>query len=140
MNANQEGVMPGSSGEGSFSRSFLGLQLQLQTLLEEAGGNETANLLDRLSELSRAEQHIIINLFSRTVDRIVSQSVRLSSEEDHELHEFEEQLYQQVLSAFRRSAAINSRGLHVVDGAKDHRLKNVVNSNRSVRAQLKRCK
>ena len=40
------------SNGGDFTKSLLSLQMQLQTLLEGEGGEETAGLLDGLSQLS----------------------------------------------------------------------------------------
>ena len=37
---------------GDFTKSLLSLQLQLKTLLEGVGGEETATLLDALAQLS----------------------------------------------------------------------------------------
>jgi hypothetical protein len=84
---------------GDFTKSLLGLQLQLQTLLEGVGGEGTATLLDALAKLSEAERAAIIPLFTKLVHRVADGSQRLFSDEENALKEFEDSLFESVLSA-----------------------------------------
>jgi hypothetical protein len=84
---------------GEFTKSLLSLQLQLQTLLEGVGGEGTASLLDGLAKLSETERALVIPVISQVIGRIVNGEQRLASEEDKHLKEFEDSLFESVLSA-----------------------------------------
>ena len=83
--------------EGNFTASLMSLELQMNTLLEEVGGDEAKALLDSVSNLSRCEQKQILGLFRRVVNQVVAGEKRVYSDEDKRLAEFEEQLFQDVL-------------------------------------------
>ena len=68
------------SNGGDFTKSLLSLQLQLQTLLEGVGGEETAGLLDGLAQLSEAERSLVIPRLTRTIQEIAKSDKRLISE------------------------------------------------------------
>jgi hypothetical protein len=89
---------------GNFTRNLLSLQLQLQTLLEGVGGEGTASLLDGLSQLSETERKRIIPLLSRVVGRVLKGDKRLSSSEDKELQNFEDSLFDSIMSALGQSS------------------------------------
>lgn len=100
-----QGVLDMSwSRGGEFTRNLLSLQLQLQTLLEGVGGEGTASLLDGLAQLSDTERRRIIPLLSRVVSRVVQGDKRLSSAEDKELQDFEDSLFQSILTSLGESA------------------------------------
>ena len=54
--------MANSGDNKRFSANFLSLQLQLKTLLEEAGGDDLIPFLDALTGLTRSEQKIALKL------------------------------------------------------------------------------
>jgi hypothetical protein len=120
-----EGVteMSWSQG-GNFTRNLLSLQLQLQTLLEGVGGEGTASLLDRLAQLSESERKRVIPLLSRVVGRILQGEKRVISAEDKELQNFEDSLFDSIMTALGQSAnddrveLSSDRKLEVVDGGK----------------------
>ena len=89
---------------GDFTKSLLSLQLQLKTLLEDVGGEDTAALLDALANLSKSERAAAIPLLLRAVKRIASGEKRLSTDEDKELKDFEDSLFNSVLEAFGNTA------------------------------------
>jgi len=89
---------------GDFTKSLLSLQLQLKTLLEGVGGEDTASLLDSLAHLSKSERAVIIPLLAKVIKRIASGEQRLMSEEDQELKDFEDSLFDSVLEAFGNTA------------------------------------
>jgi hypothetical protein len=89
---------------GEFTRNLLSLQLQLQTLLEGVGGEGTASLLDGLAQLSDTERKRIIPLLSRVVSRVLKGEKRLMSADDKELQDFEDSLFQSILSSLGQSA------------------------------------
>jgi hypothetical protein len=109
---------------GNFTRNLLSLQLQLQTLLEGVGGEGTASLLDRLAQLNDSERKRIIPLLSRVVGRILQGDKRMVSAEDKELQEFEDSLFDSIMSALGQSAnddrveANPERKLEIVPGGK----------------------
>jgi hypothetical protein len=89
---------------GNFTRNLLSLQLQLQTLLEGVGGEGTSSLLDNIAQLSEAERKRIIPLLSRVISRVVQGEKRLISAEDRELKEFEDSLFDSIMTSIGQSA------------------------------------
>jgi len=87
------------SNGGEFTRNFLSLQLQLQTLMEGVGGEGTATLLDSLAQLSEAERRKIIPLLSRVVTKIAQGDKRIFSEDDRSLKDFEDALFDSIVSS-----------------------------------------
>ncbi len=115
-----------SSG-GDFTKSLLSLQLQLQTLLEGVGGEETAGLLDGLAKLTDAERSAVIPKITKTINDIIQSEHRLMSEKDVELKRFEDSLFDGVLEALQQQSNIAvakkevSPRLAVVPGGKSPR-------------------
>jgi len=89
------------SNGGDFTKNLLSLQMQLQTLLEGVGGENTAGLLDGLAKLSETERSIVIPLITRVINKVVMGEQRLMSEKDKELKEFEDSLFEGVLEALQ---------------------------------------
>lgn len=109
---------------GEFTRNFLSLQLQLQTLMEGVGGEGTATLLDSLAQLSESERRKIIPLLSRVVSKIAQGEKRMFSEEDRSLQDFEDALYDSIVSSLGHVSnddelpPTRERRLEVVPGGK----------------------
>ena len=105
---------------GTFSRNFLSLQLQLKTMLEEAGGEGVAGLLDHLSNLSTAEQKVAIRVFERVLKDFMAQGPRFSDANDIERKRFEEQLYSELSNEMEAARTSISPGNHleVIDGGR----------------------
>lgn len=89
------------SNGGDFTKSLLSLQMQLQTLLEGVGGEETAGLLDGLAQLSEAERSVVIPRLTRTIQEITKSDKRLMSDKDREMKEFEDSLFEGVMDALK---------------------------------------
>ncbi len=89
------------SNGGDFTKSLLSLQLQLQTLLEGVGGEETAGLLDGLAQLSEAERSVVIPRLTRTIKELARSDKRLMSDKDKEMKEFEDSLFDGVMEAIK---------------------------------------
>ncbi|MEY4667492.1 MAG: hypothetical protein RL518_191 [Pseudomonadota bacterium] len=89
------------SNGGDFTKSLLSLQLQLQTLLEGVGGEETAGLLDGLAQLSEAERSLVIPRLTRTIHQIAKSDKRLLSDKDREMKQFEDSLFEGVMEALK---------------------------------------
>jgi hypothetical protein len=112
---------------GNFTRNLLSLQLQLQTLLEGVGGEGTASLLDGLSQLSETERKRIIPLLSRVINKVLRGDKRLSSAEDKELQNFEDALFDSIMSALGQSSnedriiPESERKLEIVPGGRKER-------------------
>lgn len=86
--------------EGQFAATLYSLQLQLKSLLEEAGGDHAVELLDLICTLNRSEQRIVLKVFKATLDRLVAHNVRFSNREDQALKKLEDNLYSDILSAY----------------------------------------
>ncbi|MFM1848449.1 MAG: hypothetical protein RL417_1923 [Pseudomonadota bacterium] len=110
----------GSKSSGSFSKNFLSLQLQLETLLEDVGGDRAVEVLDSLSQLSGSEQKLVLGVFDRVIKRIAAGSERLVSNDDRRMKEFEDSLYSDIVSAIESSSGEAPRGrlIEVLDGGK----------------------
>ena len=93
------------SNGGDFTKSLLSLQMQLQTLLEGVGGEETAGLLDGLAQLSEAERSVVIPRLTRTIQEITKSDKRLMSDKDREMKEFEDSLFEGVMEALKHEPA-----------------------------------
>jgi hypothetical protein len=107
--------------EGLFSHSLLSLQLQLKTLLEGAGGDAAVNLLDNLSTLNPSEQKLALKAFSAAIDQLKAGKERLTTAEDQVLKDFEDGLYNDILTSMREAANGGTpvrRRIQVLDGGK----------------------
>ncbi len=105
---------------GAFSKNFLSLQLQLETLLEDVGGERAVEMLDSLAQLSGSEQKVVLAAFDRVIKRIAAGSDRLISNDDKRMKEFEEGLYSDIVAAIQSATGEAPRGklIEVLDGGK----------------------
>ena len=104
---------------GNFSSSLLSLQLQLKTLLEGAGGDAALKFLDTLSALNQSEQKLALSIFTKVIEQIKNGEQRLCTKEDKVLHDFEENLYKDILSSMREAANEGERHtIEVIDGGR----------------------
>ncbi len=118
-----------NSRGGDFTRNLLSLQLQFQTLLEGVGGETTASLLDGLAQLSESERQKVVPSLSHVILRIAKGDKRLISASDQELQEFEDSLFDSIMSALGHSAnddavdkgQTNTAPLQVLPGGKRKR-------------------
>jgi hypothetical protein len=112
------------SNGGDFTKSLLSLQMQLQTLLEGVGGQETAGLLDGLAQLSETERSVVIPKLTKKINEIVKSDKRLISDKDREMKEFEDTLFEGVMEALtheprvKPTTAETAPKLAVVPGGK----------------------
>lgn len=113
--------------DGVVSASLMSLQLQLKSLLQEAGGDGALAFLDKLCMLNPSEQKIALALFSRIIERIATGDNRLLSSEDAALKNFEEDLFNDIVNAMDQAerapvrAALSgqvARRLEVLDGGR----------------------
>lgn len=94
------------SNGGDFTKSLLSLQMQLQTLLEGVGGEETAGLLDGLAQLSETERSVVIPRLTQTIKEIVKSDNRVMSDKDHEMKQFEDSLFEGVMEALKHEPGV----------------------------------
>lgn len=127
------------SHSGDFTRNLLSLQLQFQTLLEGVGGKSTASLLDGLAKLSESERQKIVPFLSHVIFRIANGDKRLLSASDRELQEFEDSLFDSIMTALGHSANEDqihrgpTEGLQVLPGGRRQRKKPML-ANRSTQS------
>jgi hypothetical protein len=106
---------------GAFAHALTSLQLQLKTLLEGAGGDDAVQFLDNLSTLNPSEQKLVLKIFSAALDEIKAGGDRLVTAEDQVLKDFEDGLYNDILSSMREAANGGSptrRRIRVLEGGK----------------------
>jgi len=112
-------VMKREDVNGYFTKSLFSLQLQMKTLLDGAGGEETGHFLDTLSEMSQSEQSVALRVFQRALDKLRDSGVRLQSIDDQNQMAFEDALYEELVEGIvALDSSTSERGLHVVDGGK----------------------
>lgn len=108
--------------EGQFSRNFLSLQLQLKTLMEDAGGAPLLELLDALCSLSPTEQKAALAQFLACTKRIAAGEQRTLSPADRELKDFEDALFNGIVESMAHAAGTENlptkKKLAVVEGGK----------------------
>ena len=106
--------------KGRFTKNLFGLQLQIKTLLEDAGGDEALELLDTLCQLNPSEQRVVLKVLNRLVGDILRQGPRFETEGDLALKKFEDDLYGDLLRAMQEEAYKTNRSkLQVVKGGKE---------------------
>jgi hypothetical protein len=101
---------------GEFTKSLLSLQLQLQTILEGVGGEEAAGLMDALAKLSNTERATVIPMLTRIIARLVTEHDRVLGKEEQELKEFENALFESVLSAVQGNGGSDVVALNEDEG------------------------
>jgi len=112
----------GEPRDGRFSTSLLSLQLQLQTLMEDVGGEHALKLLDTLTELSKSEQKVMLGVFTRVTQRFSRGTLRLESPDDRKLKDLEDSLFDDIMLAMRAASRTNTNvkalpeRLQIVDG------------------------
>jgi hypothetical protein len=113
--------MESNGGNNRFSANFLSLQLQLKTLLEEAGGDELMPFLDALGTMNRSEQKIILKVLTRTIEKVATKTPRLATDGDLALKEFEDSLFAdlaQALETGETKSPTRPRKIEVLSGGK----------------------
>ncbi|MEZ4754732.1 MAG: hypothetical protein R3A13_10575 [Bdellovibrionota bacterium] len=106
--------------KGRFTKNLFSLQLQLKTLLEDAGGDEALELLDTLCKLNPSEQNLVLKVMNRLVGDILNHGPRFETEGDLALKKFEDDLYGDLLRAMQQQSASEKRQkFEVVSGGKD---------------------
>ncbi|MCB0328928.1 MAG: hypothetical protein KDD70_04675 [Bdellovibrionales bacterium] len=83
--------------EGHFTRNLFSLQMQIQTLLDGAGGGGAAEFLDCLSELSESERKVVLKVFQKALSKLKDSGLRLKTVQDQQLDSFEEVLYEELV-------------------------------------------
>lgn len=118
---NKKRSMESNGGSNRFSANFISLQLQLKTLLEEAGGDELMPFLDALGTMNRSEQKTILKLLTRTIEKVVATTPRLATDGDLALKEFEDSLYADLAHALETGESkhpTRPRKIEVLSGGK----------------------
>lgn len=107
---------------GRFSRNILSLKLQLQSLLDEAGGDQVIGLLDSLCCLNPAEQRIALRVIKRVIDRLCVRDGRLLSHDEKRMKELEDFLFSDIvkeMEADRNREVSSTKKFSLVPGGKD---------------------
>lgn len=118
---------------GTFTANLFSLQMQLKSLFDEAGGESSIKLLDKLARLSSTEQKLALTLFQKVIERVLSGELRVASERDKFMKELEDTLYSDILDSMKEAAgdtpkSCSTRKLEVVDGgkARDQKAENTI--------------
>lgn len=89
---------------GEFTLGLKSLELQLQTLLSNAGGEKATKLLDIMCKLKNSEQELILAMFSKVVKEIIAGDTRLDEMAYGDLKNFEESLYQDIIAEIEKTS------------------------------------
>ncbi len=113
---------------GRFTSNLLSLQLQLKSLLDDAGGEHVVALLDSLCTLTSAEQEVALKIMRVVVERLAKRDERLLSGKDEQMRELEEFLYNDIVNSFethpaRKNSKKSTGKLAVVHGGKGSSVK-----------------
>lgn len=110
---------------GIFTANLFSLQIQLKSLFDEAGGESSIKLLDKLSRLSATEQKLALSLFQKVIERVLSGELRVASQRDQFMKELEDTLYSDILHSMKEasgdtpnSTPSSQRKLEILDGGK----------------------
>lgn len=104
---------------GPVSFGLLSMQLQLQTLLEECGGEQAVEFLDTLSELPGKErQHQLLQVFGRATRRILESDLPEQWDEAF-CNELEEELFEDIMKLMKNGEEEPARRFEVLNGGKD---------------------
>jgi len=125
---------------GRFTKNFFSLQLQLKTLLEESGGENLISFLDDLSDLEKAEQKIVLKIFSRAVQKLKKEDRKvILSNNEKALKEFEEVLYHELLGSIEKAADNTPMKLSVLNGGHSRQSKedNVIDFSKAREVRLR---
>ncbi|MCB0318552.1 MAG: hypothetical protein KDD56_07330, partial [Bdellovibrionales bacterium] len=106
--------------KGNFTKNLFSLQLQLKTLLEDAGGEEAIELLDTLCKLNKSEQGILLKVINRLLSKVLNNGPRFETDGDLALKKFEDDLYQDLVSALTQGTASEKpKRFEVLNGGKN---------------------
>ena len=112
---------------GSFTANLFSLQIQLKSLFDDAGGESSVKLLDKLSRLSPTEQKLALALFQKVIERVLSGDLRVASQRDQFMKELEDTLYSDILDSMKEASGdiplskpSRRNNLAVVDGGKNN--------------------
>lgn len=94
---------------GEFTLGLKSIELQLQTLLENAGGMKATKLLDTLCKLGTTEQELVLAVFSKVIRKIVRGDIRLDDLGYSELNRFEEGLYKDIIAEIEKNSIANRK-------------------------------
>lgn len=94
---------------GEFTLGLKSIELQLQTLLENAGGGKATKLLDSLCKLGSTEQELVLAIFSKVIKNIVAGDIRLDELGYSQLNEFEEGLYKEIIAEIEKNSISKSK-------------------------------
>jgi hypothetical protein len=84
--------------KGIFSTGLKAIQLQLQTMLDGVGGEQTAQLLDGIADLGTKEREVVLELFCELVQKIKAGERRFFTDEDIHQQDLIDSLYEEVMS------------------------------------------
>jgi hypothetical protein len=114
---------------GTFTANLFSLQIQLKSLFDDAGGESSVKLLDKLSRLTPTEQKLALSLFQKVIERVLSGELRVASERDKFMKELEDTLYSDILDSMKEASGDiplshssqrtkPTRKLEILDGGK----------------------
>lgn len=106
--------------KGYFSKNFLSLRLQLDTLLMDAGADQAIELLDTMTLLAPEERALLLGSFNRVAQTVLTGERIIPLEQNRALQSFENGLYLELLEAMQEAGGNSKKNqrLSVVPGGK----------------------
>jgi hypothetical protein len=93
---------------GIFSTSLKALQLQLQSMMEGAGGAKASRLLDGLADVGIKERDALLEIFIGVVEKLASGEKRFFTDEDVKQQEMIDSLYEEVMAQLYGSHVLSA--------------------------------
>ncbi len=106
-----------SQDNGKFSKSFIGLQLQFKTLLEEVGGDDLMSCLNLLAELTPSERENIIQQFKALLSENLKKP-RVETAGDLALKNAEQELFDGIVSDISQLKQSGKPVVSIIKGGK----------------------
>ncbi len=101
---------------GTFSLGLASVQLQLQELFQDVGGDRAIQLLDLLSHLSSDQHPHILDVFHAVLRRLQENEQQAQRTDDAAVNDFADSIYREILKNMHE--AVVAPKFAVLDGGK----------------------
>ena len=109
--------------KGEFTTTFSALRLQLRALFDSVGGEPILPLLDAMSTLGEKEKQLVIEVFSKVIERILNGDKRFITALDNDRKEMVDTIYNEIVNAMGEASGkvpVRQR-LEVLSGGKNEK-------------------
>ncbi|MCO6429744.1 MAG: DotU family type IV/VI secretion system protein [Deltaproteobacteria bacterium] len=93
----------------------------MRTLFDSVGGDKILPLLDRMAQLNEKEKEVVIEVFYKALEQVLSGMHRLMSAGEQQRKQLEDSLYREIVRAMNDASSDKdspTRRLEVVSGGR----------------------